>query len=142
MTGTSRPGCARRLRKRCVLPAALCTRHILCGAARVCSREVPSTHRALCPPRHSKLRSTAPQLPPSLHIPPGSLPQVRTADQHDSLKRVIRDMRLALEHRFKLGGIQVVGQLAACGAAAALLLWPCCWALLLLGLLPRLASCP
>ena len=33
--------------------------------------------------------------------------QVRTADQHDSLKRVIRDMRLALESRFKLGAIQV-----------------------------------
>ena len=32
---------------------------------------------------------------------------VRTADQHDSLKRVIRDMRLALEQRYGLAGIQV-----------------------------------
>lgn len=32
---------------------------------------------------------------------------VRTADQHDSLKRVIREMRLELEQRFKLAGIQV-----------------------------------
>lgn len=37
---------------------------------------------------------------------------VRTADQHDSLKRVIRDMRLALESRFKLGAIQVGGEFA------------------------------
>ncbi|PRW34089.1 hypothetical protein C2E21_7404 [Chlorella sorokiniana] len=37
---------------------------------------------------------------------------VRTADQHDSLKRVIRDMRLAMEGRFKLGAIQVGGEFA------------------------------
>lgn len=38
---------------------------------------------------------------------------VRTADQHDSLKRVIREIRLDLEQRFKLAGIQV-GQPACC----------------------------
>ncbi|KAL4436733.1 hypothetical protein ABPG75_003872 [Micractinium tetrahymenae] len=37
---------------------------------------------------------------------------VRTADQHDSLKRVIREMRLSLEQRFKLAGIQVGGEFA------------------------------
>ncbi|PSC70243.1 hypothetical protein C2E20_6326 [Micractinium conductrix] len=35
---------------------------------------------------------------------------VRTADQHDSLKRVIREMRMGMEARFKLSGIQVGGE--------------------------------
>ena len=32
---------------------------------------------------------------------------VRTADQHDSMKRVIREMRMGIESRFRLSAIQV-----------------------------------
>lgn len=41
---------------------------------------------------------------------------VRTADQHDSLKRVIRDMRMALETRHQLASIQVGGWRGGCSA--------------------------
>ena len=34
---------------------------------------------------------------------------VRTADQHDSMKRVIREMRMGIESRFRLSAIQVCG---------------------------------
>lgn len=47
-----------------------------------------------------------PHLPPALSCSAPLRLQVRTADQHDSLKRVIRDMRMALEGRHKLAGIQ------------------------------------
>lgn len=37
---------------------------------------------------------------------------VRTADQHDSLKRMIRELRVAVQDRFRLAAVQVGGEFA------------------------------